>query len=240
MAYDDPRLVDLYDGDNPDGSDHGFYRGLADGVGARRILDLGCGTGMLTVSLATGGRTVVGIDPSEAMLGIARRRPGTERVQWICGDSRSIPQGEFDFALMTGNVAQHVGDGDWSCTLTDLRAALREGGTLAFESRNPARRVWESWASEPVSERDTPHGRLREWIEASEHSRDRISMGFHNFFIETGEEVVDEMSLAFRGRDEVEADLAAAGFVVDSVFGGWGSTPFREGDPLMVFCARAA
>ncbi|MFT4229442.1 MAG: class I SAM-dependent methyltransferase [Microbacterium sp.] len=136
MAHFDPRLVDLHDGDNPDGSDHDFYRGLAESVAVRRILDLGCGAGMLTIGLATGGRTVIGIDPSETMLGIARRRPGTERVQWICGDSRSIPAGVFDFALMTGNVAQHIEDGDWSRTLTDLRTALCVGGTLAFESRS--------------------------------------------------------------------------------------------------------
>ncbi|RIJ15014.1 class I SAM-dependent methyltransferase, partial [Clavibacter michiganensis subsp. insidiosus] len=72
----DPRLVALYDGDNPDGPDHDFDRALAEEVGARSVLDLGCGTGMLTVSLATAGRRVVGVDPSAAMLDVARGRPG--------------------------------------------------------------------------------------------------------------------------------------------------------------------
>ena len=50
QAYD-PRIVDLYDLDNPDGPDHDFYRALADSRDARSILDLGCGTGILTVTL---------------------------------------------------------------------------------------------------------------------------------------------------------------------------------------------
>lgn len=239
MAYDDPRLVDLYDGDNQDGDDHAFYRGLAESIDARRILDLGCGTGMLTVTLTAAGRTVVGVDPSDAMLAIARRRPGTEGVQWFRGDSRNIPIGEFDLAVMTGNVAQHIEDTDWSRTLTDVRAALRAGGTLSFESRNPARRAWEAWASEPASERDTPHGRLREWMESTEHPRGRIAMRFHNVFLETGEHVIEDMTLIFRDREEIELGLATHGFEVDCVFGDWARTPFREADPVMVFCARA-
>ena len=44
MADYDARLVELYDTDNPDGSDHEFYRQLADEIGAGAILDIGCGT----------------------------------------------------------------------------------------------------------------------------------------------------------------------------------------------------
>lgn len=238
MAYDDPRLVGLYDGDNQDGDDHAFYRGLAERINARRILDLGCGTGILTVTLTAAGRIVVGVDPSDAMLAIARERPGTERVWWHRGDSRNIPPGEFDLALMTGNVAQHIEDTDWSRTLTDLRAAMQAGGTLTFDSRNPARRAWENWAREPASERDTPHGRLREWMEATEYPRGRVAMRFHNVFIETGEHVVEDMTLVFREHDEIASDLVAHGFEVGSVFGDWAGRPFRDADPVMVFCAR--
>lgn len=50
MTDYDQRLVDLYDQDNPDGADHDFYRAVADEVSAESILDLGCGTGILTGS----------------------------------------------------------------------------------------------------------------------------------------------------------------------------------------------
>src|SRR5215831_10422773 len=46
--YTDPRLVELYDLENPRGVDTDFYIRLAAELDAHRILDLGCGTGLLT------------------------------------------------------------------------------------------------------------------------------------------------------------------------------------------------
>jgi 2-polyprenyl-3-methyl-5-hydroxy-6-metoxy-1,4-benzoquinol methylase len=52
-----------------------------------RIVDIGCGTGLLTCELAMRGYDVVGIDPWDAMLAVARSRPGGERVTWIDGNA---------------------------------------------------------------------------------------------------------------------------------------------------------
>lgn len=67
----DARLVEIYDDDNPDGPDHEFYRRLTDEIRAQAVLDVGCGTGLLIVSFAQIGRTVVGIDPSKNMISYA-------------------------------------------------------------------------------------------------------------------------------------------------------------------------
>ena len=235
----DPRVVDLYDTDNPDGPDHDFFRALADDRDARSILDLGCGTGMLTVSLARAGRRVVGIDPSPMMLAFARRREGAERVEWIEGDSTAIPPGSFDLALMTGNVAQHIPDAAWLRTLRDLRASLRAGGILSFETRNPAAREWESWHAAPPAERDTVHGPLVEWMDVEVIDERIVRFDAHNVFSATGDTVIETQSLVFRDRAEVERDLGAAGFEVESVCGDWEGTPFDGTTRLMIFVARA-
>ncbi|MDO4792530.1 MAG: hypothetical protein Q3999_08635 [Buchananella hordeovulneris] len=52
LDYDDAHLAAIYDHDNPSGADHAFFCALADEIGARSIVDLGCGTGLLTVLLA--------------------------------------------------------------------------------------------------------------------------------------------------------------------------------------------
>jgi predicted RNA methylase len=57
--YTDPRLVALYDIENTRGADTDFYLHLAADLHARHILDLGCGTGLLTCELAINGRQVV-------------------------------------------------------------------------------------------------------------------------------------------------------------------------------------
>src|SRR5262244_3099710 len=104
--YVDPRLVELYDIENTRGADTDFYVRLAADLDARTILELGCGTGRLTLELALDGRLVVGVDPAPAMLAIARRKPGTERVQWVEGDSSALGTPAADLAVMTGNVAK--------------------------------------------------------------------------------------------------------------------------------------
>ncbi|WP_182112381.1 MULTISPECIES: trans-aconitate 2-methyltransferase [unclassified Actinotalea] len=239
MADYDARLVELYDEDNPDGPDHDWFRALADEVGARAVLDLGCGTGILTVTLAGPGRTVVGVDPSPAMLAYAAARPGGGDVRWVLGDSRNLPAGPFDYAVMSGNVAQHIPDGAWERTLADVGRALRPGGVLAFESRNPRARAWDWWAGAPTL-RQTGRGPLREWSEITEPAPGLVAATFHTLFVDTGEEVVEELCLAFRERALIEEQLTDAGFVVDDVRGGWDGAPCEPDSPMMIFRAHRA
>src|SRR5262245_25854865 len=97
--YTDPRLVELYDLENTGRDDTDFYLALATELNTQHILDLGCGTGVLTRELATESRKVIGIDPSPTMLAYARRQAGAERVEWIEGDSSALPKAEADLLL---------------------------------------------------------------------------------------------------------------------------------------------
>lgn len=106
----DPRLIALYDDDNPDGPDHDHARALAEELGARTIVDLGCGTGQLAVSLARPGRTVIGVDPDFTAMEFARRRPGGEGVIWTDGDSTVMGDLAADLIVLTGNSVQHIGN----------------------------------------------------------------------------------------------------------------------------------
>ncbi|HSN35461.1 MAG TPA: class I SAM-dependent methyltransferase [Arthrobacter sp.] len=239
MSDYDARLVDLYDHDNPDGPDHDFYRSVADEYGADSILDLGCGTGILTATFAQESRTVLGVDPSEAMLAFARCRQGADAADWILGDSRAIPPRHFDVAVLTGNVVQHILDPEWQRTLLDLRAHLRVGGVLAFDSRNPGARAWESWGSQERSRRDTPHGPLLEWADVSELDDGVVTARFHNEFLRTGERVTETARFAFRHAETLGQQLAAAGFDVDAVYGDWARTLFTPDASFMVFIAHA-
>lgn len=239
MADLDRRLVALYDDDNPDGPDHDFYRALADESGARSVIDLGCGTGILTVTLAEPDRRVIGIDPSATMLDHARGRPGAAAVTWVHGDSRQLPETSVDLAVMTGNVAQHIGDEDWARTLLDLRGALRHGGTLAFESRNPAAEAWLGWTSTERTTRGTAHGPLEEWSEAEEVAPGVVRLVASNRFTDTGETIVETVTLHFRTRSELERQLHAAGFAVTAVFGDWQRGPVVDSSAVLVVTAVA-
>lgn len=236
----DARLVELYDDNNPDGPDHEFYRRLADEISARSVLDVGCGTGILTATFVRSGRVVVGIDPSRNMIAYAANRVDGEAVRWILGDSRDIPDETFDYAVMTGNVAQHIPDGDWERTLADINGAVRDNGVLAFESRNPKARAWEVWAAEDPTSRNTVRGPVREWTEASETAPGRVLLVSHNLFEASGHHVIERLTLAFRDRQIIEQQLSDAGFVVDGVWSDWNRTPCTDNSPMMVFEAHRA
>ena len=240
LHYVDTRLVELYDRDNPRGVDTDLYLALARDINAHRIIDFGCGTGLLTCELAVEGRQIIGIDPSVAMLAIAQRKPNAERIQWIEGDSRALGAREADLAVMTGNVAQvFLDDTEWESTLHALHATLRPGGYLAFESRNPLVRAWEKWIREDTFEQiDTPFGRMECWLELVNVENGKVRFVAHNVFQSTGEDVVVSSELRFRHKAELVASLIKAGFTIKQVYGNWHREPFTETSRLMVFIAQ--
>ncbi|RLZ04479.1 class I SAM-dependent methyltransferase [Kocuria tytonicola] len=238
MSYDNPHLVAVYDIDNPDGPDHDFFRELATNSGSTEITDLGCGTGLLTVTLCGPGREVTGIDPSSAMLEQARTRQGGDRVQWIQGTSEQISSNSADMVVMNGNVAMHILNAQWQTALSDIARGLRPGGLLAFESRNPAARAWEKWQQE-ASWRETPAGILRESLRTDPPGEDGVVVMHSTYEFDNGSVANDDQRLQFRSRERIVEDLSMAGLNVTAVYRDWNGAPFTGGadQPLMVFVA---
>lgn len=159
--FSDPRLVAIYDTVNPIGEYKTFYLELAAKLAGDRgtlsIIDLGCGSGQLTCELAKQGHHLIGVEPSDAMLGLARKRatnelaeplaadstrPSQSRsispVKWLHGGAQNLGAFEADLAIMTGHVAQFfLEDESWQQALRSIHGALKPGGHLAFECRNP-------------------------------------------------------------------------------------------------------
>ena len=85
--FSDPRLVAVYDTVNPIAEYEKFDMDLAAKLSASTIVDIGCGTGLLTCGLAKCGQRLIGVEPSNTMLEVARRRPCGDQVVWIEGDT---------------------------------------------------------------------------------------------------------------------------------------------------------
>jgi len=234
-AFADPRQAVLYDVLDDDRSDLDAYVAIADELGARHVIDIGCGTGSLAVRLVGEGITVVGLDPAAASLEVARTKPYADRVTWINGDATALAglSGTADMAVMTGNVAQvFVSDADWSETLTAVHAALRPGGWFVFETRRPEVRAWEDWDIAPTTV-DLPDGRAA----VVTRTVTVVDLPLVTFEGSTtiGDEILTSSSiLRFRDRPEIERDLRSHGFTVSDVR----DAPDRPGKEY-VFLARA-
>jgi SAM-dependent methyltransferase len=227
--FTDPRLVAIYETINPYAADAqpSFYRQLAAELGAVSIVDLGCGTGLITRDLARQGYRLIGVDPAPAMIEIARHRPYGDLVQWIVGDATSVGTPDADLAIMTGHVAQFfLTDETWHATLAALHVALRSGGRLAFESRNPEAREWEAWTREASWFADDPTaGRIETWTEVHDLRDGIVSCATHYAFAGTGQELASPIRLRFRTEEELTQSLADAGFAVERVYGDWDRRP---------------
>ncbi|SDW96785.1 Methyltransferase domain-containing protein [Arthrobacter sp. cf158] len=234
------QLSALYDAENQWAADDDFFLALVNEKPNSRVLDLGCGTGRVSLAIAAKGHRVVGIDPNTSSLAAARGKRGAEKVTWIDGTSAQIPEESFDVAIMTAHVAQAISaDDDWSRTLADVHRALAPGGRLAFDSRDPLARAWEGWT--PVRTRrghTLPDGStLETWMECAPLSGGLVTLTEHrvlNGSIQPAETSV----LAFRTEEQLRHDLTMAGFVAERISGGWSGEDVGSGQGELIVVAR--
>ncbi len=109
----------------------------ARGIRAARVLDLGCGTGVLAIALARAGHAVRGVDSSPHMLRVARRNArGVTGVRFVRGDLLDAqPGGPYDAVVCTYDAINYLRRlADLKKLFRNVSAAFREGGVFLFDS----------------------------------------------------------------------------------------------------------
>ncbi|GAA2667517.1 class I SAM-dependent methyltransferase [Actinoplanes palleronii] len=240
--FRDPRLVDVYDAECPWGWDDDFFMAVLAERSAHRVIDLGCGTGRLAIAMAEAGHEVTAIDPAPAALAAARRKPGSERVQWVHGSVEQLPVRSYDAAFMTSHVAQSfVDDEEWDAVLRGLRRALIPEGRLVFDSRDPADEPWELWNPEDSWRTVVLDGgaAVEAWSEAEETAPNTVHVT-QRYRFDDGRDLANSATLRFRTEPELRDSLREAGFRVDRIYGGWGREPVGlSGDGEFIVIAVA-
>jgi SAM-dependent methyltransferase len=129
--YSDPKLYDAENCDfEPDGP---FILSLAKELGGA-VLELGCGTGRLTIPLAENGVEIVGLDVVPGMVDLAKQKSDGLPIEWVVADVRNYQLGrKFRLIFESGSVFHHMlTREDQEAYLARVREHLEEDGRLVL------------------------------------------------------------------------------------------------------------
>lgn len=239
-----------------------FYEEVASGAGPD-ILEIGCGTGRLTVALARMGRSVTGVDASAAMLARCQARLSAEpaavqrRVTLAHADARAlggvVPR-PHSLALIPLNTLAHFTTlDDRLVVLSQVRERLVPGGSLVLDVdlHGPRRllelpgHLWldDVWMIEP-QDADRGAVQVAHLFTAFPLPGGDGLLVTHFYDAQAADgtvrRTIARMPMALLTCGEVELTLRQAGFAVEAVYGDFELTPYDTEAQRAVFVAHAA
>ena len=243
------RLATLYDVDTAPlegGPDVEWFRGLARRSGGP-ILELGCGTGRITVPIAEDGHQVVGLDRSAAMLERAERRArrADVEVRWVEGDMRAFSFNEA-FALIfvaLNSFLMLEPDDRWSC-LARMREHLAPRGRVAIDVFQPDPEVVVGLDGGVVDEwerLDPESARTVRKFSSSRANVDGVTQRI--WYDETADDgtvrrVGGTTTLHYLYRREAELVFSEAGFIIETLHGDYDGNPADAASRKLLVVAK--
>jgi len=233
--------------------DVGWYKELAARAGGP-VLEVGAGTGRLTIPLARLGLEVWAVDVSAGMLArlcakLEREEPAVRaRVHVVHADAAALdlPERRFALALLPFNTLMLIPDPeDERATLAAIAAHSAPGAVLALDVMNPLSLPLESERSpapsEPRTAPDTGNRYVRMAMNTGLDAQRRQRVcGWYDELLPDG--TVQSTDFAFRwrmiDREELEAMLAGAGFAMQTLAGDFEDTPWTPESRRMVVTAK--
>ncbi len=139
----------------------GYLQSVAGDLAGRRVLDLGCGGGMLAEPLARAGARVCGIDVSRNAVAAAREhaRHSGLGIDYLRAAAEELPFGAGSLDLVVAfDVLEHVDD--LARVVQEIARTLRPGGRLIYETMNRTvlGRVVAIWIGEHLWRGGPPKG----------------------------------------------------------------------------------
>jgi len=242
MSVDPYRSAEMYDGkfawfveDVP------YYHRLALET-AGPVLELGCGTGRVTLPLARAGIKMVGLDASAAMRGAARARAAAEKLpaEFFAGDFRSFSLGRrFPLILFPFNGLAHLlDDRDLFSGLAAIEAHLAPGGRLALDLPNPRPHLLTGNDDRVFMSYENAAGERVEIWERSQYDRVNRQSKVRWRHVSAAGEEVEELTLRVFFPDELISRLRRAGFATERRYGDYDGRAFTPDSPQQLIVCR--
>jgi ubiquinone/menaquinone biosynthesis C-methylase UbiE len=228
--------------------DVAFWRGLARSASGP-VLELGCGTGRISLPLARAGMSVVGIDRSAAMLTRAeqrlrRSRLAAGRLTLLRGDIRSLPfrQGTFSMVLAPYGILQSLlSDRDLRRTLESVSRVLAPGGLFGIDLV-PDVPNWKEYANRVQLRGRAAGGVHLTLVETVRQDRRRRLTTFEQRYVvrRSSARTVHRFELSFRTLPVIDLTrrLSRAGFATEALLGDYRGRPWDDRADVWIILAR--
>lgn len=211
-----------------------FWQRVA-GAAAGPVLELGCGTGRISIPIAREGTPLVGIDRSAPMLARARGKASrarvVDRVRLVRGDIRTLPfrRRTFDLVMAPYGILQSlVRERDLSDALESVARVLPRGGRLAIDLV-PDLPAWSEYRGKKTLSGAMGGGRVTLVESVRQDRRRRLTIFDQAYTLARGRRRhVERFTLTFRTLSvpEMAGRLERAGFSIDAVLGDYQGGPW--------------
>lgn len=214
-----------------------------------QVLELGCGTGRVTMPLAHEGVHVVGVDRSGEMLARARRRVGRQRrgvrPGLVRADIRALPFPDDGFPMVMapyGILQSLLSERDLKATLEEVARVVEHDGIFVLElvADLPA---WGEYSKRvSLKGRRTPGGSQITLIESVRQDAPKGLTIFDQEFVERRGRAVRRRAFALTFRTlsvpQMSRRLLAAGFAVEALLGDYDGGPWHRQADAWIIIAR--
>jgi SAM-dependent methyltransferase len=208
------------------------------------ILELGCGTGKLSIPLAEAGFPVFGLDNSPALLefGASKNR----EVRWIEGDMRSFDLDQrFALVMLPSNNLGHLHTPeDFESCIDSVKRHLQPGGVFVIDVFVPNLKLLLRDANEEylLDEYDSPegHGRVRVMARSSYETTSQILRTATIRGVVGQPDVVGSLDLKMYFPRELEALLRCNGLGIAARYGSHAREPFDKQSRFQILVCQAS
>jgi ubiquinone/menaquinone biosynthesis C-methylase UbiE len=225
-----------------------FWRRVASDARGQ-VLELGCGTGRVTIPLAKSGVDIIGVDRSQPMLDLARTRISrtlrtSRTISFVRADIRQLPFRDRSFSMVLapyGVLQSLTRERDLTQTLESVARLLPRGATFGIDLV-PDVPNWREYDNKVQLRGRTRQGAHLTLVESVQQDRRRGLTTFEQEYIERRgrNETRHRFSLSFRtlSVEQMSNRLERAGFRVETVLGDYRGQPWDERSDVWIILAK--
>lgn len=214
------------------------------------IIDLACGTGRITIPLASKGFRLIGVDLHAGMLEQAKRKTQELdlQIEWLEQDCTRLNLNcKSSLIYMVGNSIQHFHTNEsQNLLLTSIHRHLEEDGVFIFGTRFPnaeellqpsTEEYWKTY-NDPTCKKEVDVFTISDYDALSQIQHYTTVRKFKDVDGRVVEEKRTNISLRYTYPQEMGRLLSENGFEILHVYKDWNETPISNDSYEMIYVCR--